>query len=143
MNLKFMQQWLKQEEKFVSHVYKDSEGFDTIGIGRLVHAGKGGITLEEAQYLLNNDIARICKGLDSTIPFWRETPESVQHALIAMAFQMGVDGLAGFKLSLELIKTKRYPEARIELANSLWYKQTTNRAKRTIAMVKPDDEEIA
>ena len=143
MNIQFLRQWLKQEERFVPHVYKCSEGFDTIGIGRLVHMNKGGITLEEAYYLLNNDIAKVCKDLDSRVPFWRETPESVQHALIAMAFQLGADGLAGFKLSLELIRQRRYPEARIELANSLWYKQTTNRAKRTIAMVKPDDEELA
>ena len=48
---------LKLHEGFVSHCYDCSEGYKTIGFGRLIDKKLGGgITEEEAEYLLKNDV---------------------------------------------------------------------------------------
>ena len=50
---------LKLHEGFKSSVYQDTEGYWTIGIGRMVDPKLGGgISLDEAEYLLENDINR-------------------------------------------------------------------------------------
>jgi lysozyme len=53
-----------------------------------------------------------------------------------MAFQMGVDGLLKFKNTLELIKNGKYKEASDAMLDSLWAKQTPNRASRLSAQMK-------
>ena len=47
-----------------------------------------------------------------------------------MAFQMGVDGLLGFKNTLAMIQSGRYSDAAKGMLSSLWAKQTPARAKR-------------
>jgi lysozyme len=43
---------------------------------------------------------------------------------------MGVDGLAGFKNTLAMIADGRFDDASKGMLNSLWARQTPNRAKR-------------
>ena len=45
-------------------------------------------------------------------------------------FQMGVDGLLGFKNTLAMIQSGRYSDAAKGMLSSLWAKQTPARAKR-------------
>ena len=47
-----------------------------------------------------------------------------------MAFQMGVDGLLGFKNTLAMIQAGKYTEAANGMMNSKWAKQTPSRAQR-------------
>ena len=130
---------LKTDEGLVLHEYKDSLGYSTIGIGRLIDKRKGGgITEDEALYLLHNDINEKWAQVKKRFPWVIDQPESVQRALTNMAFQMGIEGLAGFKNSLALIQKGDYDKARANLAQSKWFKQTPNRAKRVIAMVRKD-----
>lgn len=142
MDQKFLQQWLAKELRYVPHVYRNPKGVDTIGIGRVVHEGRGGISLEEANYLLKNDIATVSRQLDSELPFWREAPESVQHALVAMALQLGAAVLAEFRIPFEFVRQRRYPEARRELASTFWYQQSPAKAKRVVELFRPDDEAV-
>ena len=52
---------IKKDEGIVLHVYDDSLGYSTIGYGRLVDRRKGGgISEDEALYLLKNDVNAIC-----------------------------------------------------------------------------------
>ena len=53
-----------------------------------------------------------------------------------MVFQMGVAGVAGFPKGMRLLKAKQWGQAAVELADSRWYKQTPNRAKRVISTFK-------
>lgn len=122
---------LRDEEGEVLHVYKDHLGYDTIGVGRLVDKRKGGgITREESEYLLSNDIARINSQLDSNIPWWRKLDEPRQAVLQGMAFQMGIAGLLGFKNTLRMVESGDYEAAGNGMLNSLWAKQTPARAAR-------------
>lgn len=122
---------LRGEEGEVLSEYKDHLGYSTIGIGRLIDKRKGGgITKEESAYLLANDIARFSKDLDDKLPWWKSLDEARRGVLLAMAFQMGMTALLGFKNTLEAIRTGQYDKAADGMLQSMWAKQTPERAKR-------------
>lgn len=122
---------LRDEEGEVLSAYPDHLGFLTIGVGRLIDKRKGGgITSEESAYLLGNDIAKVNAQLDAKIPWWRKLDEARQAVIQGMAFQMGIDGLLGFKNTLKMVESGDYEGAGKGMLNSLWAKQTPARAKR-------------
>lgn len=122
---------LRGEEGEVLTEYKDHLGYSTIGVGRLIDARKGGgITAEESAYLLSNDIQKKLSELERKLPWIKELDEARRGVLLSMAFQMGTEGLLGFKNTLEMVRTGRYTDAAKGMLNSLWAKQTPQRAKR-------------
>ena len=128
---------LIDQEGLVLHQYLDSEGYATIGIGRLIDPDKGGkITKDEAIYLLNNDIEECTKSLDESLSWWRAKPSKIQMALIHMRFQLGMTGLNKFKKTLQLIFEDRFKEAAVESRNSRWAKQTPRRAKYVSGLIE-------
>lgn len=130
MNQNLIKQ-LRDEEGEVLSAYQDHLGFWTIGVGRLIDKRKGGgITAEESAYLLGNDIAKVNAQLDAKIPWWRKLDEARQAVIQGMAFQMGIDGLLGFKNTLKMVESGDYEGAGKGMLNSLWAKQTPARAKR-------------
>jgi len=137
MNIDLLKQEISREEGFIPCAYKDSLGYWTIGIGRLIDRRKGGgISQEEAEYLLVNDIEKTIAGLHKALPWFDGTPEIVQRALINMAFQMGVEGLLGFKNTLDLIRQGKYSEAADNALKSKWAIQTPQRAKRVTNLIR-------
>lgn len=122
---------LRRDEDEVLHAYPDHLGFLTIGVGRLIDKRKGGgITPEESAYLLNNDIDKRHAELLRRAP-WMSNLDSVRFgALLNMAFQMGVDGLLGFKNTLAMVRAGNYAGAAEGMLQSMWAKQTPDRAKR-------------
>lgn len=128
---------LRDEEGEVLSAYQDHLGYWTIGVGRLIDKRKGGgITAEESAYLLGNDIAKVNAQLDSKIPWWRKLDEARQAVIQGMAFQMGIDGLLGFKNTLKMIEAGDYEGAGKGMLNSLWAKQTPGRARRMADQMK-------
>lgn len=122
---------LRSEEGVVPHAYQDHLGFWTIGVGRLIDKRKGGgLSDDEIDYLLNNDVARIEAALDKHLPWARALDEARRAVLIGMAFQMGVDGLLQFKRTLAAVRDEHYPLAASFMLESLWAKQTPQRARR-------------
>lgn len=128
---------LRYEEGEILSAYQDHLGYLTIGIGRLIDKRKGGgITQEESEYLLNNDISKVNAQLDANIPWWRKLDEARQAVLQGMAFQMGITGLLGFKNTLKMIESGDYQSAGNGMLNSLWAKQTPARANRMSKQMK-------
>lgn len=128
---------LRDEEGEILSAYQDHLGYLTIGIGRLIDKRKGGgITQEESEYLLNNDISKVNAQLDANIPWWRKLDEARQAVLQGMAFQMGITGLLGFKNTLKMIESGDYQSAGNGMLNSLWAKQTPARANRMSKQMK-------
>ena len=89
-------------EGYEQFAYHCTEGALTLGIGRVIEKGKGpGISLEEAKYLLENDISRVEAELKKAYdPWYSALSEGRRTVLISMAFQLGLAGLAGFKMAL-------------------------------------------
>ncbi|MBB4642381.1 glycoside hydrolase family protein [Rhizorhapis suberifaciens] len=129
---------LNREEGRIPHAYQDHIGFWTIGVGRLIDKRKGGrLTDEEIDYLLANDIRRFMNAMKDW-PAWQAVKDDPVRAvaLLSMCFQLGVQGLAGFKNSLDLVAQKRWDEAAANMMQSKWAKQTPARAKRVTAMLE-------
>ena len=128
---------LRRDEDEILHAYPDHLGYLTIGVGRLIDKRKGGgITPEESAYLLSNDIDKRQAELLRRIP-WVSTLDPVRFgALLNMAFQLGVDGLLGFRNSLELMRTGQYREAADNFMKSKWANQTPNRARRITDQIR-------
>ena len=128
---------LEVDEGFKPHVYKDSEGYDTIGHGILVDARKGGgITVDESRMLLRNRLMLAIHRLDKLRPGWRIYPGRVSDALANMAYQMGADGLNGFTKMWAALDREDFEAAADEALDSKWAKQTPNRARRMANLIR-------
>lgn len=135
MNPRLIEQ-LRRDEGEVLTAYTDTLGYITIGIGRLIDRRKGGgISKDEAAYLLNNDIARVDAGLRSRLSWYGQLDEVRQAGLMNMAFQLGVDGLLGFTRSLACIRDGRFAEAETHLLASKWAEQTPARSRRVARQI--------
>lgn len=113
-------------------VYKDSLGLWTIGVGRLVDPSKPGAGLrsEEISFLLNNDVDDRIEALTRKLPWFQNLDDARRGVLLNMSFQLGVDGLLGFGNTLQLVMQGKYENAAHAMLQSLWAKQTPQRAQR-------------
>jgi lysozyme len=131
VNIPALLSQLEEHEGFRSSAYADSEGWLTIGIGRLIDARKGGgITREEARYLLGNDVTRIVAQLGTALPWWLELDDVRQNVLVEMGFQLGVPGLLKFKNTLRAVEAGDWHDAAAGMLASKWAKQTPKRAEK-------------
>jgi lysozyme len=122
---------LKGDEGVRKCAYQDHLGFWTIGVGRLVDARKGaGLRDDEITYLLNNDIDDRINAVGKALPWFQNLDDVRKGCLLNMAFQLGTDGLLGFKNTLALIRDGKYAEAAEAMLLSRWAEQTPARAKR-------------
>lgn len=122
---------LRRDEGEKLHAYTDSEGYLTIGIGRMIDKRKGGgISPAESQYLFENDLKDVKEELFLSLPWTRHLDPARHGVLLNMTFQMGIGGVLGFVNTLDLIRTGRYAEAAANMLKSKWATQTPARAKR-------------
>ena len=128
MNLEQLIADLSRDEGLRLKPYLDTVGKFTIGIGR--NLDDVGISKEEADFLLSNDIAKVVQGLDGALPWWRDLSEPRQRALANMAFNLGLQGLLKFKTTLGLLKSGDYQGAAKACLESKWASQVGARAQR-------------
>jgi lysozyme len=122
---------IKEDEGLVLHAYDDHLGFATIGYGRLIDRRKGGgISEDEALYLLKNDVSARLSVLENAIPFFARLDDARKAVLLNMSFQLGIAGLLKFKSTLAFIEAGDFENASANMLKSLWAKQTPHRAKR-------------
>jgi len=115
---------IKQEEGFSGTVYKCTEGFDTVGYGTRMP-----ITKEEATLLLEYRLKAMKAQLTGYL-YDIDIKDEAWDILFNMAYQLGVKGVLNFKNMIKALKDNDYKEASIQMLDSLWAKQTPNRAKR-------------
>ena len=94
-----------QQEGMVLHVYDCPLGKKTLGVGRLCEP-PGGITEEEALYLMDNDIKKIEELLDGRWPVWRNLPIEAQYVVYDLCFNLGVNGFLAFKKTRSLMEQR-------------------------------------
>lgn len=119
---------LKVDEGFRSKVYKCPADKWTIGYGRNVE--DVGITKEEAETLLYNDVARVEAELSREYPWWIKCPGSVRRGLINMTYNLGISRLGGFKRMIACLQAGDYKGSAEAALDSLWAKQVGARAER-------------
>jgi lysozyme len=126
---------LTADEGVKLKVYTCPAGKLTIGVGRNVE--DLGITLQEAMYLLDGDIARVSAELDRNAPWWRQMSEPRQRALANMCFQLGWPRLSRFVRMLAAMQAGQWDRAAVEARDSLWFRQTqASRTRRVINAIR-------
>ena len=118
---------LKKHEGFRSTVYQCTEGYDTIGYGFAIKDLK--LDEDIAELILVRKLADLVARIKETFPWTKDAPEVIQDVVVDMCYQLGINGFSKFKKTIYLLETEQYEEASMEMLDSLWAKQTPNRAK--------------
>ena len=116
-----------RHEGFKSKVYKCTEGYDTIGYGFAIKD----LELDEdvAELILMRKIQKLLERIIIAFQWFEDSPQEVKFVVSNMCYQLGLRGFSKFKKTIYLLETRQYEEASIEMLDSLWAKQTPNRAK--------------
>ena len=128
---------LKRHEGVESHAYKCSENKITIGVGRNVDKSGGlGLSDDEVDYLLQNDIDRVSGELDSEYEWFAGLDDVRQDAMIDISFNLGQTRLRAFKNALAARAKGEWRAAADEFMDSRWSGQVGNRAKELTEMIR-------
>ena len=114
--------------------YRDTVGKLTIGVGRNID--DVGISQDEAMYLLANDIRRTYGDLLDALPWVAALDHARQNVLTNMAFNLGVNGLLGFKHALSCMQRNAWSEAADAMLQSKWARQVGARAVRLATVMR-------
>jgi len=117
--------------------YKCPAGYWTLGIGRNVDPKNGiGLSDDEVDYLLLNDINRVVKELEGQFNWFSSLNEARRDAMIDMCFNLGLPRLKGFVKALAAMQDKNYEVAYVEFMDSRWSRQVGQRANRLCNMIR-------
>lgn len=133
---------IKLEESFRAKPYYCSENFPTVGYGERVgdkNEPLPNITRTERESLefVRKRISDTINKLSVTYPTaWYKCNEQRQAILISMTYQLGITGISKFKKMWAAIESNNFDEASRQMLDSLWAKQTKNRALRHAKTMK-------
>lgn len=122
-------------EGWKDQVYDDPSGHPCIGYGFRLdqpHALSSTVGSIWLTYSLHD----LVKGIAAKVPKWREIPVGARAVLLDMAYQMGVQGLRGFKKMIRAINDRDYETAARELLDSNYALQTPERAHRNAKLLR-------
>lgn len=136
---------LKVEEGVSHKPYIDSLGYPTVGIG--FKLGPQGANLKNYTFCLTDNVIEVwlqenIHKLYSSMQRHEKINQALlccnsvrTDILISMAYQMGVNGLAGFNNMLVAMTRLDWNNAADEMRRSIWAKQTPKRAERHAAVI--------
>ena len=129
-----LKEQLKEHEGFVPRTYKDSLGKRTIGFGHLCVEPEQWdddkeYTREELERVFDKDFDEALKNAESLIGE-RSINFIAKQVIIEMVFQLGIGGVGKFKNMWSALDNEDYGEASFQMMDSLWAKQTPNRAEK-------------
>ena len=127
---------LKRHEGVRSHVYLCSAGYETIGVGRNISKSGLGMSADEVDYLLENDIERVIKELSSEYPWFKDLDDVRKDAMIDISFNLGATRLRGFKRALAAMEVADYKMAAKEFLDSKWSRDVKGRATELCYMIE-------
>lgn len=108
--------------------YKDTVGKTSIGVGR--NLDDVGISQDEIDLMLANDIKAATVRLESTFPWTMALDETRRAVLLNMTFNMGIGGVAGFRDFLNKLQAGDFSAAAGAMLDSKWAEQVGPRAQR-------------
>ena len=119
---------LKRDEGVRLKAYQDTVGIWTIGIGRNLQ--DIGVSMDEAEYMLANDIDVAVGELQRTFDWFEGLSDTRQRVCINMCFNLGLTRLLGFKKFLAAMAIGDWETAGIEMLDSKWSRQVGVRSTR-------------
>ena len=140
---------LEREEGVKYEIYLDHLGIPTCGVGHMLipedeeHGCEVGTPVSEERVaaLFEADLKIVEDDCWQLFDHYEYLPDNIQLVCAAMAFQLGRSRLSGFKKFRAAINEGRWSDVILEMINSRWYRQTTARAERMIALVRDVEEE--
>jgi lysozyme len=133
---------LKKHEGYKPQMYKDTEGHWTIGVGHLVTANEISkfknrkLSDTEIRSLFDSDLNIAIANAKKFAPNLNTLPLPVQHAMVNMAFNLGINRLMKFKDLRQSLASKDFNKASKDMLNSKWASQVKGRAVELSNMVK-------
>ena len=128
MNREQLIEELKRDEGVVLTLYQCSAGKNTIGVGR--NLDDRGITDDESDYLLSNDIDICIEELTNAFPWFVDLSDTRQRVMVNMCFNLGLSRLMGFKNFLAAMEAGDWETAGVEMLDSKWAVQVGPRSTR-------------
>ena len=139
MDIEHLKKDIMFEEGVKYEVYNDHLGYKTFGVGHLCRATDPENDMEVGTpvskervdecfevdlYVAINDAEKFCEGM--------EVDDNIKECVIHMVFQLGLPRLNKFRNFKQALVDGDIAKAQAEMKDSLWYRQTTNRADRLI-----------
>ena len=130
---------IKAHEGYSKKMYKDTLGYPTIGIGFLVSS----LELDEdvCDIILERRLKKNEEVLQRKMTYYSNLPIEVQNIIQNMYYQLG-NRLFNFVKTLHYIENGKWRAASLEMLQSLWAKQTPNRAKELSERMAKVDENL-
>jgi len=140
MNIEKLREELKEDEGCKYEIYLDHLGLPTCGIGHLItewdeEYGKEvgtPVSEERVNNCFQTDVHGTIEECKKLFDKFDELPEEVQLILCNMMFNMGRPRLSKFVKFRAAIDSNDWLECAIQMEDSRWHKQVTNRANRLI-----------
>lgn len=143
---------LNFEEGYKEKPYIDTRGYPTVAGGILI--GPKGASLSNYTFTVPRAVGDVWKKtiIDQKVSemnryssikaAMQASNDARKDILISMAYQMGTDGLAGFKNTLAMVAAGNFDGAASGMLNSLWARQTPNRAQRHAEVMRSGTYDI-
>ena len=125
---------IKKHEGYVGVVYKDSLGIDTIGYGFAIKDLE--LDADICDIILERKIKNLQDRVKVKFKWYGYMPQEIKDVVMEMCYQLGVGGFSKFKKTISYLQNKQFQDASVEMLDSLWAKQTPNRAEALSEIVK-------
>ena len=134
MNYTRLREVLTDHEGLKYKPYKCTAGKLTIGIGH--NLDDRGVSPAVVNLMYDEDVTEVVADLKIIFTDFDDLPDDIQIVLADMRFQLGANRFRKFRKMIAAVKQSNWPEMIIQMKDSDWYKQTTNRANDLISMVR-------
>ena len=125
---------IKAHEGYRKKVYQCTEGYDTIGYGFAI---KDLIIDEDvADLILMKKLFILLERIHIAFAWFKEIDDKAKGVVVNMCYQIGLRGFSKFKKTIYYLETQQYEEAADEMLDSLWAKQTPNRANQLSDIIR-------
>ena len=140
MNLNKLQEQIMFEEGIKYEIYRCSEGYPTAGIGHLITEWDEDyfdkpvgtkVSKEQVAKWFEADLGVAIADMNQFTE-GMEIDDNIKECVTEMVFQLGLPRLNKFKKFKQALLDGDIETAQAEMKDSLWYRQTTNRAERLI-----------
>lgn len=125
---------LKRHEGCKLLPYQCTAGKATIGYGRNIE--DTGISIEEAEFMLANDVERCIIDLSEKTDYFGTLCEQRQAVLVNMLFNLGWGRFNRFRKVIKAVRDGDYLRASVEMMDSLWADQVGDRAKELALIMR-------
>ena len=134
IDIELLKNELKRDEGVKAKPYYDTVGKISIGVGR--NLDDNGISEDEIDMLLLNDIAGVMFDLQKNFTWYEGLSPNRKRAVINMAFNLGISRFKKFKRMIRAIEKGCFKRAATEALDSKWSKQVGDRALRIAKMIE-------